>query len=151
MTFFSHRPSFSFLICYFSVRGGAKSVADSDTGGPKSLLLAKFTMLSLLFLPRRGANSIANFDGGHGRICPPGSATGGTYPCPLEFWKFCVFCSWCQLNCKHFENYHRTCITFSYYLPRNTLKPKRIPGKGRRGKFYVVLPSPRFLATPLLI
>src|SRR6218665_3876964 len=27
-------------------------------------------MLSVLFLPSRGPNSIANFDGGHGRICP---------------------------------------------------------------------------------
>src|SRR6218665_900765 len=32
--------------------------------GPKSLHLHKFTILSLLFLPPRGPNSIANFDGG---------------------------------------------------------------------------------------
>src|SRR6218665_2892116 len=38
------------------VRGGAKFVADIDTGeGPKSLHFDKFTMLSLLFLPPKGA------------------------------------------------------------------------------------------------
>src|SRR6218665_3945809 len=37
---------------------------------------------------------------------------------PLEFWKFCVFCSYCQLNCKKFENYQRkTCISVSYIFP----------------------------------
>src|SRR6218665_1135686 len=45
---------FRVLICYFSV-GGTKSVADIDTGGPKSLHFHKFTMLSLLFLLPRGA------------------------------------------------------------------------------------------------
>ena len=34
---------------------GAKSVADIDTVGPKSLLFDIFTMLPLLFLPPRGA------------------------------------------------------------------------------------------------
>src|SRR6218665_226754 len=62
-------------------RRGAKSVADIDTGGPKSLLFDKFTVLSLLFLPSRGGpNSIANFDGGPWPdLPPPGSATGLLY------------------------------------------------------------------------
>ena len=42
-----------FNVVFF--RTGAKSIADSDTEGPKSLLLGKFTMLSLLFLPPMGA------------------------------------------------------------------------------------------------
>jgi len=53
MTFFSHRPFYGFNVVFF--RGGAKSVADIDTGGPRSLLFDKFKMLSLLFLPPRGA------------------------------------------------------------------------------------------------
>jgi len=41
-------------------------------GGPKSLHFANFTILSLLFLPpRRGPNSIANFDGGPWPDLPP--------------------------------------------------------------------------------
>ncbi len=55
---------------YFSVGGGGKSVADIDTGA-KSLHFDKFTMLSLLFLPPRGPNSIANFDGGPWPDLPP--------------------------------------------------------------------------------
>jgi len=41
----------------------------------------KFLLLSLFFLPPRGANSIDNFDGGgHGLIGPSGSATGWHRP-----------------------------------------------------------------------
>src|SRR6218665_2609051 len=54
-------------MCYFSV-GGPNS--RQRYGGPKSLLLGKFTMLSLLFLPPRGPNSIANFDGGIAGLAP---------------------------------------------------------------------------------
>src|SRR6218665_3759999 len=68
--FFSHRPFSCYNVVFFRV-GGAKSVADIDTGGPKSLHFDKFTMLSLLFLPRsRGPNSIANFDGGVAGFAP---------------------------------------------------------------------------------
>src|SRR6218665_525511 len=50
-------------------------------GGPKSsLLLGKFTMLSLLFLPpREGQTPFPTSMGGHGRIFPPGSATDTVY------------------------------------------------------------------------
>src|SRR6218665_2055067 len=62
----------------FPHRGG-KSVADIDTGGPKSLHFDKLTLLSLLFLPRGGPNSIANFDEGAWPDLPPlGSATAHT-------------------------------------------------------------------------
>jgi len=37
---------------------------------------------------------------------------------PLEFWKFCAFCSCWQLNCRDFENYQRkACIKFSSIPP----------------------------------
>src|SRR6218665_2853773 len=61
--FFNHRP-FRVLL-YVIFPWGGKSVADIATGGPKSLLFKKITILPLLFLSwRGGANSIANFDGG---------------------------------------------------------------------------------------
>src|SRR6218665_996505 len=60
----------------FFHRGGAKSVADIATEGPKSLLLKKITILPLLFLSQRGGQTPLPISmGGHGRICPPGFAT----------------------------------------------------------------------------
>src|SRR6218665_211079 len=71
--------------CFFSV-GGAKFVADIDTGeGPKSLHFDKFTMLSLLFLPSRGPNSIANFDGGPCPDLPPPSIHHCTWMAVVAF------------------------------------------------------------------
>src|SRR6218665_2966897 len=62
---------FHVLLWYFFV-GRAKSVAVIDMGGPKSLLYDKFTMLSLLFQPPRGAKLHCQLRmGGHGRICSP--------------------------------------------------------------------------------
>src|SRR6218665_1159750 len=62
---------------------------------------------------------------------------------PLEFWKCCAFCSFCQLNCKGFENYQRkTCIIFLSISPvtrKNRLKQspnyRKIPGRGGEKKF----------------
>ena len=46
----------------------------------KLLHFGKFTQLSLFVLPPRGgSNSIANFDGGHDRIGPHGSATDAQF------------------------------------------------------------------------
>src|SRR6218665_3989626 len=61
---------FHVLICYFSVRG-AKSVADIDTGGQNPYISTNSQCYHYSFCPRGGENSVANFDGGHGRICPP--------------------------------------------------------------------------------
>ena len=44
-------------------------------GEPKSLLLEKFTMLPLLFLPPRGQTPLPTSMGGHGGFAPSGSAT----------------------------------------------------------------------------
>jgi len=44
---------YCFNVVFF--RRGAKSVANVDKGGPKSLLFHKYTMLPLRFLPPRGA------------------------------------------------------------------------------------------------
>src|SRR6218665_1048918 len=46
---------FNVFTWYFSVGGPIRS--RQRYGGPKSLLLGKFTMLSLLFLPPRGAQT----------------------------------------------------------------------------------------------
>src|SRR6218665_3042913 len=49
-------------------------------GGPNSLIFNKITILPLLFLSRRGGQTPLPISmGGHGRICPPGSATGIVY------------------------------------------------------------------------
>jgi len=56
MTFFLVIDLFNVFNVVFSV-GGAKSVADIDTGGPKSLLFDIFTMLSLLFLSIEGGQT----------------------------------------------------------------------------------------------
>jgi len=63
----------------FSVGGGGQIRNQQRYGGPKSLLLGKFTML--LFLPPKGGpNSIANFYGGPWPdLPPPGSATASRY------------------------------------------------------------------------
>src|SRR6218665_2756141 len=64
----------------------------------------------------------------------------------LEFWKLCAFCSGCQLNCKHFENYQRRqCNVFSSISPehdkthvsklKQSRNPKEIPGTGGEEKF----------------
>jgi len=61
---------------YGIFRRGSKSVADINTGSPKALLFDIFTVLSLLFLPPRGGKLHWQLRWlGHGRICPPGSAT----------------------------------------------------------------------------
>src|SRR6218665_238324 len=69
--FFSHRP-FSCLIWYFS-----KSVADIATGGGKNPYFStKSQYYHCSFYPGGGAKLHCQFRwGGHGRICPPGSAT----------------------------------------------------------------------------
>jgi len=58
---FFHRP-FSCFIWYFFI-GGAKSVADIATGGPKSFS-TKSQYYHYSFCPGGGPNSIANFDVG---------------------------------------------------------------------------------------
>src|SRR6218665_985771 len=77
MTFFSFVIDlFCVLYMVFFHRGGAKSAADIDRWGPNSLLFNKITIPPLLFLSRRGAKLHCQFRwGGHGRICPSGSAT----------------------------------------------------------------------------
>ena len=68
--FFNHRP-FRVLL-YGIFPWGGKSVADIATGGPKSLLFNKITILPLLFLSQRGGQTPFPISmGGHGRICPP--------------------------------------------------------------------------------
>ena len=56
-------------------QGEPKSIANIDRGGPwlyiKNLNFGKFTLKSLFFLP-----PLLTSVGGHGRIGPPGSATG---------------------------------------------------------------------------
>ena len=68
--FFLVIDQFRVLICWFSV-GGPNSVAHINQEGQKSLNSHKFTILSLLFLPPRGPNSIANFEGGPWPDLPP--------------------------------------------------------------------------------
>src|SRR6218665_3058856 len=59
---------------YFSVGGTNKSVA--DIGGPKPLLFHKFTVAVIILS--------TNFESGHGRIGPPGSAqVGGPKAAPF--------------------------------------------------------------------
>src|SRR6218665_291381 len=78
---------------YFSV-GGAKSIVDSDTGGPKSLLLGKFTMLSLLLLPPRGGQT------------PLPTSMGG--PCPdLPLW----IRHWASVVLLHLVDDSRLCLS----------------------------------------
>jgi len=50
---------------------GAKSVRQIDQEGPKSLLFNKFTVLSLLFLPSRGAKLHCQFRWGPWPDLPP--------------------------------------------------------------------------------
>src|SRR6218665_1711409 len=60
---------FNVFTRYFSVGGQIRN--RQRYGEPNLLLLGKFTMLSLLFLPPRGRpNSIANFDGGMAGFAP---------------------------------------------------------------------------------
>jgi len=56
-------------MCYFSV-GGVKSVADIDTGA-KILTFRQIHNAIITLSALRGANSIANFDGGPWPDLPP--------------------------------------------------------------------------------
>src|SRR6218665_1812835 len=60
---------------YFFRRGGICSRHRIDTGGQTPYISTNSQRYHYSFCPRGGQNYIANFDGGHGRICPPGSAT----------------------------------------------------------------------------
>jgi len=84
---------FNVLVWYF-FRSGAKSIADVNRGGAKSLLFNKFTVLSLRFLPPRGGKLHWQLRlGGHGRICPPDPplATGIiTFESVISPMRFCI-------------------------------------------------------------
>src|SRR6218665_408690 len=71
-----NRPFRGFTMVFF--RGGAKSVADIDKGGPKPLLFHEFTVLSLLFLPSRGAKLHFQLRWGPWPDWLPGSASDAT-------------------------------------------------------------------------
>src|SRR6218665_3949940 len=74
MTFFLVIDLFRVLYMVFFHRG-AKSAADIDTGGPKSLLFNKITILPLIFLSWRVAKLHCQFRWGAWPDLPPGSAT----------------------------------------------------------------------------
>src|SRR6218665_1962586 len=95
----------------FSV-GGTNSVADVDKGGPKSLLFDKFTMLSLRFLPPRGAKLHWQFQwGAMVGFAPPGSATDCI--CMHEYMYVCMHaCMYCMriYVCAYIYVYMHVCI-----------------------------------------
>src|SRR6218665_1260862 len=67
--FFSHRPFLCFL-WYFSI--GGQICSRHRYGGTKILTFQQNHNTTIaLSVPEGGPNSIANFDGGYGRICPP--------------------------------------------------------------------------------
>src|SRR6218665_2121259 len=56
----------------FFTGGGGQIRSRHGYGGAKNLTFQKnHTTNSAFSVPKGGANSIGNFDGGHGRICPP--------------------------------------------------------------------------------
>ena len=90
MTFFSHRPfqasSVTFLhrgcqtidrgvknLTFRKIYTATLIIRSSSKGGQTPLPIS---MVAMAGLAPWGPNSIANFDGCHGRIGPPGSATG---------------------------------------------------------------------------